>query len=91
MNHVRPEPAWKHGTPARTTIVLINLGTPKTPTAAIAAATLALGARQGIFLTSLRVQEYRKIGAYRAITEFQHLFCAGVDHDLVVFGDGMVE
>ena len=28
MSHVRPEPAWKHGTPARTAVVLINLGTP---------------------------------------------------------------
>jgi len=33
MSHVRPEPAWKHGTPARTAVVLINLGTPEAPTA----------------------------------------------------------
>jgi ferrochelatase len=34
MSHFLPEPAWQHGTPARTAIVLINLGTPEAPTAA---------------------------------------------------------
>jgi ferrochelatase len=34
MSKVLPEPAWKHGTPARTAVVLINLGTPEAPTAA---------------------------------------------------------
>ena len=33
MSKVLPEPAWKHGTPARTAVVLINLGTPEAPTA----------------------------------------------------------
>ena len=33
MSHVRPEPAWQHGTPARCAVVLINLGTPEAPTA----------------------------------------------------------
>ncbi|MFA7291542.1 MAG: ferrochelatase [Rhodocyclaceae bacterium] len=34
MSVILPEPAWKHGTPARTAVVLINLGTPEAPTAA---------------------------------------------------------
>lgn len=33
MRPTHPEPAWKHGTPARTAVVLINLGTPEAPTA----------------------------------------------------------
>jgi protoporphyrin/coproporphyrin ferrochelatase len=33
MSKVLPEPAWKHGTPARTAVILINLGTPEAPTA----------------------------------------------------------
>ncbi|MBW7903711.1 MAG: ferrochelatase [Rhodocyclaceae bacterium] len=34
MSRYLPEPAWRHGTPARTAVVLINLGTPEAPTAA---------------------------------------------------------
>lgn len=29
----RPEPTWRHGTPARTAVLLVNLGTPDEPTA----------------------------------------------------------
>ncbi len=34
MSQFLPEPAWQHGTPARTAVVLINLGTPEAPTPA---------------------------------------------------------
>ncbi|MCY1447246.1 hypothetical protein D9M71_638560 [compost metagenome] len=34
---------------------------------AVASPTLALGARQGVFLTGFRVQEHRKIGTHRPI------------------------
>lgn len=32
--HFRPEPAYRHGTPARTAVLLVNLGSPDAPTAA---------------------------------------------------------
>lgn len=34
MSHFHPEPAWRHGTPPRSAVVLVNLGTPTAPTAA---------------------------------------------------------
>jgi len=34
MSPFLAEPAWRHGTPARTAVVLVNLGTPEAPTAA---------------------------------------------------------
>ncbi len=33
MTHFRPEPSYAHGTPPRTGVLLINLGTPDAPTA----------------------------------------------------------
>jgi protoporphyrin/coproporphyrin ferrochelatase len=33
MSRFQTEPPWQHGTPARTAVVLINLGTPEAPTA----------------------------------------------------------
>jgi hypothetical protein len=59
--------------------------------ATIATAALALGAGQGVLLARLRVQEYREIGANRAVAEFQHLFCTGADHDPVHFTDWAAE
>lgn len=34
MSALLPEPAWRHGTPARTAVLLVNLGTPEAPTPA---------------------------------------------------------
>ncbi|MNT59237.1 hypothetical protein D3C72_1967310 [compost metagenome] len=54
---------------------------------AIAASALALGPRQGVFLTGLRVQEHREVGAHRAEPLFLHLLGRGPDHHPVDFAD----
>jgi hypothetical protein len=51
--------------------------------ATIASPTLALGTRQGIFLTRLRMQEHWKIAAHRPETVGEHLLGAGAhDHPI---------
>ena len=47
----RPEPAWRHGSPARVGVLLVNLGTPDEPTPA------ALRRYLGEFLSDPRVVE----------------------------------
>ncbi|MNE05856.1 hypothetical protein D3C80_984300 [compost metagenome] len=59
--------------------------------AAVAASALALGARQGVLLAALRVEEYRKVGADRAVALGDELFGAGADHHPVGFRDGAAE
>ncbi len=51
MPRFLPEPGWRHGTPTRTAVVLINLGTPEAPTAP------ALKAYLREFLSDPRVVE----------------------------------
>ncbi len=48
--------------------------------ATVAAAAFALGAGQGIFLTGLRVEKYRKSAADRAKSLGQHVLGRGADH-----------
>ncbi len=51
----RPEPAWRHGSPARTAVLLVNLGTPDAPTAP------ALRRYLAEFLADPRVVEIPKL------------------------------
>jgi ferrochelatase len=51
----RPEPAYRHGTPARTAVLLVNLGSPDAPTAAATRRYLAE------FLSDPRVVEIPRI------------------------------
>ena len=51
--------------------------------AAVAAAALALGTRQGVFLAGFGVEKHRKIRAHRAKAQRQHLLGRGTDHDPV--------
>jgi len=51
----RPEPAYRHGDPARTAVLLVNLGTPEQPTAA------ALRRYLGQFLADPRVVEIPRL------------------------------
>ncbi len=51
----RPEPTWRHGSPARTAVLLVNLGTPAAPTAP------ALRRYLAEFLADPRVVEIPKL------------------------------
>lgn len=51
----RPEPAYRHGDPARTAVLLVNLGTPEQPTAA------AVRRYLGQFLADPRVVEIPRL------------------------------
>ncbi|MNH25963.1 hypothetical protein D3C79_859880 [compost metagenome] len=58
---------------------------------AIATATFALGARQGVFLTASGVDEHREISAYRAVAQGLHLFDGSANHQPVDVADGAPE
>ncbi|MNC20051.1 hypothetical protein D3C75_679940 [compost metagenome] len=59
--------------------------------AAVAAPALALGARQGIFLASFRVQEHREISADRTKALGVHFLDRGADHQPVDIADRAAE
>ncbi|MNN45927.1 hypothetical protein D3C81_1602830 [compost metagenome] len=59
--------------------------------AAIALAALALGARQGVFLAGLWVQEDREVRADRAESPGEHFIAGGADHHPVDIGDWPAE
>ncbi len=53
---------------------------------AIATTAFALGARQGVFLAGLRVQENREVRTDRAEAAGLHFFRRGTDHQPVDLG-----
>ena len=53
----------------------------------VAARGLALGARQGVFLPRLRVQEHRKVLAHPLVAQAGHVLRRGADHDVVAVLD----
>ena len=57
----------------------------------MAAAGLALGARQRVLLTGLRVQKDRKVTADLTEAERQHLVGGCTDDDIILFGDRQPE
>ena len=59
--------------------------------AVIAGRGFALGARQCVFFLGLRVQEYRKILAYRAKAPGLHLLRCTADHHVIAVGHRQAE
>ena len=59
--------------------------------AAVAGAGLALGAREGMFLAGLGVQEHREVAPDLAVAEVQHLLRRRADHDPVALADWPAE
>ncbi len=64
-----------------------DLGAGMEGEAAITAAALALGTRQGVLLAALRMQEHRKVCAHRAKAPGLHYLRGGADHHPVHFTD----
>jgi hypothetical protein len=59
--------------------------------ALVAAAALALGAGERVFLVGLRMQEHREILAHRLEAQPHHLFGGRAHHDVVTFLDRQAE
>src|SRR5690606_20688091 len=57
-----------------------NLGGGMESETAVAATALAFGSGEGVFLSGLRVKEYREVLADRAEAEVQQLLWGGADH-----------
>ncbi len=64
-----------------------NVGARMEYKAAVTPPILAFGASKGVFVTVLRVEKYREIGAHRFITLGEHLFGRRANDDAVYIGD----